>query len=313
MRAEGGSRIEFDQIPPYVREALSVALGSPVVAAHNQPGGFSPGLAARCGLADGRRVFIKAVSPAQNEQACRIHRREIEVASALPSHVNAPTLLHTLDDGEWVVLVFEEIDGRQPSEPWSLGELDLVMAAIHDFHEQVTPSPVPDGQSVEARYDFVFHGWRRIAGGDGTADTLPPWCRTSLDRLADLEAGWSSGAAGDTLLHTDLRADNVLIGPDGTVTFVDWPWACVGAPFVDALLMVPSIGLGGGPDPATVIDRYDLAGGVDPEAFLSLFVAVAGFFARATQDPPPPGLPSLRAFQRAQGDVALGWLAGALT
>lgn len=313
MRAEGGSRIEYDEIPAHVRDAVEAKMGSAVVSAMNQPGGFSPGLAARCRLADGRRVFIKAVSPAQNEQACRIHRREIEVASALPSHVNAPTLLHTLDDGEWVVLVFEEIDGLQPGEPWSLAELDLVMAAIRHFHEQVTPSPVPDSQTVESRYDFVFHGWRRIAGGDGSADALPPWCRTSIERLAQLEAGWTDAAAGDTLLHTDLRADNILIGKDGTVTFVDWPWACVGASFVDALLMVPSIGLGGGPDPATVIDRYDLVGGVDPDAFLSLFVAVAGFFARAMQDPPPPGLPALRAFQKAQGEVALGWLAGALT
>jgi hypothetical protein len=36
---------------------------------------------------------------------------------------------------------------------------------------------------------------------------------------------------------------------------------------------------------------------------------VAGFFTRQALLPPPPGLPTLRAFQRAQGEVARAWLA----
>ncbi|MFI7404394.1 aminoglycoside phosphotransferase family protein, partial [Streptomyces sp. NPDC049541] len=36
--------------------------------------------------------------------------------------------------------------------------------------------------------------------------------------------------------------------------------------------------------------------------------ALAGYFVAHALQPPPPGLPTLRAFQRAQGDTALAWL-----
>jgi hypothetical protein len=37
--------------------------------------------------------------------------------------------------------------------------------------------------------------------------------------------------------------------------------------------------------------------------------AVAGFFTHRAPEPPPPGLPTVRAFQAAQGIVARGWVA----
>lgn len=308
MRATGGGRLEWDEIPADVRGAIEGRLGAPVVEARNQPGGFSPGLAARCRLADGRGVFLKAVSPAQNPTACRIHRREVEVASLLPEHLPVPRLLAVHDDGHWVALAFDLIEGRQPHEPWVEDELDVVIPAIRRFSEAVTPTPAPGLQTVAERYRASFDGWRRLAAGDGDASSYGPEVLGALPRLAELEEPWAQAAAGDTLLHTDLRADNVLLTDDGDVVFVDWPWACTGAPFVDLAFLLPSVGLGGGPDPDTVIERHRLLDGVDPEAFLHVFVALSGFFVRQSLDPDPPGLPTVRRFQRAQAEVALGWV-----
>jgi len=39
-----------------------------------------------------------------------------------------------------------------------------------------------------------------------------------------------------------------------------------------------------------------------------LVAALAGFLVQRSLLPPPPGLPTLRAFQGAQGEVALRWL-----
>lgn len=308
MRARGGPRIGWDEVDADVRAAVESLLGAPVVEARNQAGGFSPGLAARCTLADGRRVFLKAVSPAQNPQACRIHRREAEVAAQLPPHLPVPRLLHTHDDGQWVVLAFEEVAGRQPAEPWDLEELDVVVPALQGFAEEVTPTPAPGLQRMEDRYGAAFDGWRRLAGGDGDPSSYGAAVAAEVDRLAEIETTWADAVRGDALLHTDLRADNLLLTPDGEVVIVDWPWACTGASWADLVLLLPSVGLGGGPDPDTVIARYGLFAGVDEHALLTLFAALTGFFVRQSLDPDPPGLPTLRAFQRAQAEVALGWL-----
>ena len=55
--------------------------------------------------------------------------------------------------------------------------------------------------------------------------------------------------AGDTLLHCDLRADNLLL-TDDRVWVVDWPWGCTGQPWVDVANLAPSVGMQGGPSPA---------------------------------------------------------------
>jgi len=308
VRAAGGTRLEWEDVDPGVRSAIAGALGSEVVEARNQPGGFSPGLAARCHLADGRGVFVKAVSAAQNVQACRIHRREAEVAAQLPGHLPAPRLLHVHDDGHWVALAFEEVDGRPPQEPWLLEELDLVVPALQRFAGAATPTPVPSLQPIARRYGAVFDGWRRLAGGDGDASSYGPDVVAALDRLAALEQPWADAAAGDALLHTDLRADNLLLTEQGEVVLVDWPWACTGAAFVDLVLLLPSVGLGGGPQPSSVVARYGLFADVDDDALGSVVAALAGFFVRQSLEPDPPGLPAVRAFQQAQAEVALDWV-----
>lgn len=313
MRASGGQRIGWREVAPEVRHAIEARLGAPVVDARNQTGGFSPGLAARCALADGRRVFIKAVSPEQNPHACRIHRREAEVAAQLPADLPVPRLLHVVDDGHWVALVFEEVEGVQPDEPWTHQQLAVVLPALHRFAERATPTPAPGLQTVEARYGAVFRGWRQVAAGDAEASSYGPDVVAAIDRLAAWETSWVEAATGSTLLHTDLRADNLLLTPTGEVVLVDWPWACIGAAFFDLVLLLPSVGLAGGPDPASVIEEHRLFADVDADALVSVFAALAGFFVRQSLDPAPPGLPTIRAFQRAQAEVALGWLLPRLT
>ena len=115
-------------------------------------------------------------------------------------------------------------------------------------------------------------------------------------------------AAGRSLLHCDLRADNLLIRSDGTVVVVDWPFAAVGAPWVDVLFMLPSVALDGGPFPDAVIDVLDPFAAVAEDAVNRVLAAITGFFVYRGTLPDPPGLPTVRAFQRAQGAVATHWL-----
>src|SRR5262249_3621180 len=143
-------------------------------------------------------------------------------------------------------------------------------------------------------------------------DTLDEWTRAHLADLIALESEWQQAAAGDTLLHLDLRADNMLIRPDGEVVFVDWPWGARGAPLLDAVGLAPSVRMQGGPGLDWVPARHPAAAAVGPRAANSLLAAVAGMFTSRASQPPPPGLPTLRAFQDAQGRVAREMLAARL-
>ena len=316
------ARVAWEELPEPVRAWAESVLGARVVAAESQRGGFSPGAAARLRLADGSSAFCKAVSVWANPDSPRMHRREAEIAAALPSAVPAPRFLGSYDDGDWVALLFAAVDGRSPALPWRRPELELVLAGIRDMHEVCTPSPVP-GLANVAEYDAdAFSGWRSLAGASGGGDAgtraggraeslapatltaADPWVLRHLDRLAALEATWPDAAVGDTLLHNDLRADNVLIGPE-RVWLVDWPLACTGAAWIDIAFMAPSVAMDGGPDPEWLMTRTLPA---DKDALIAVVAALAGYFTHGATLPAPPGLPALRAFQERQAVPAVAWL-----
>ncbi|HET7419102.1 MAG TPA: aminoglycoside phosphotransferase family protein [Candidatus Dormibacteraeota bacterium] len=299
-----GVRIHWDDLPAYVRAALELRLGARVVEAITQPGGFSPGLAARVVLEDGRRAFVKAVHEGANPDSPNIHRREARIVVAMPSTAPVPRFLWGYDEDGWVALCFEDVEGRHPAEPWTGSDLHLVVEALRKMARALTPTPIDPGLTAGDRFRDNVNGWRRaLENGEKRIDQ---WVVRHLDRLAELEADAPAASAGDTLLHFDTRADNILIAGD-RVYVVDWPWACTGAAWVDWVAMAPSVAMQGGPDPESFLRRFDVDA-VSARSIDAVLCSIAGFFVMQSLEPAPPGLPTLRAFQAAQGGTAVAWL-----
>lgn len=286
-----------------MRAAIEERLGGTVVDAVTQRGGFSPGLAARVRTADGRRAFVKAVSETANPDSPRMHRREAKIVAALPAEVPVPRLLWSHDADGWVALGFEDVEGRMPSQPWRDHELRLIAEALSRLHEQLTPSPI-ESRSVSDAIASALNGWAILAKKPDPR--LDGWSLRNLDRLAELESLAPELAAGETLIQFDVRADNILIADD-RVYFVDWPHARIGAPFVEWVAFAPSVAMQGGPQPEELMAMANLKG-VSDEAIDAVLSSLTGYFFRQSFQPPPPGLPTIRAFQAAQGEIALRWL-----
>lgn len=131
----------------------------------------------------------------------------------------SPALLWHAEDAEWVVLGFEAVEGR-PSDI-SPGSPDLRQAV--DLVVTVGSLDLPE----VARY----------------------WPETRWDAYVG-DAGDTGLFRGDALLHTDVNADNVLIGEENA-WLVDWAWPTRGAAFIDpACLVLQLIGAGHSPDSA---------------------------------------------------------------
>jgi aminoglycoside phosphotransferase (APT) family kinase protein len=306
MITTSGIRIGWRDLPVPVRHAVEAIIGGTVVEATSQPGGFSPGSADRVRTADGRRAFVKAVSPAQNPQSPDLHRREARVAAGLPASAPAPRLLGRYDDGTWVALVLQDVEGRHPATPWRPDELARVLDTLGRLARSLTPSPLPDLNTAAQSLAGDFAGWRRVAADP--PDDLDPWVRARLHDLCALADRGLAALDGDTLVHTDIRADNLLLGPDGAVTVVDWPWACRGPAWLDTVLLLVNVRLFGGHDTGPLLARCAASTGAEHGDLLAALAGFAGYFADAARQPPPPGLPTLRAFQRAQADAVVAWL-----
>ncbi|MEV6964650.1 phosphotransferase [Hamadaea sp. NPDC051192] len=296
--AVGGNRARWEDLPQSVHAVIEQAAGARVIGAVSQPGGFSPAMASVLTLADGHTVFAKAVTEERSEYAAAAIRREADILAGLPPQVPSPALIwggdHIDEAGDWAIMVTEAVDGWTPAQPWQPDELRRFLDAATVLADSLTPAPF-HAPALAEDADFA-ENW---------ADLTHP----RQAELAELEFGWAAATEGDALLHGDLRADNFLLTTTGFVV-VDWPAACLGARWLDLIVSLPSVAMHGGGDPEALWSAHPLSREPDPAAVDAVLAGLAGYFLARAAEPPVPLLPTLRDFQRAQGEVALRWLSG---
>ena len=293
-------RISWDEVPQHVRAAVDRELGSRVGEAVTQQGGFSPGAAVRVVCEDGRRAFVKAVGLSLNPDSPGLHRSEILAMSLLPDGVPAPRLLASYDDGDWVALVLEDIDGRRPSVPWHGSDVTAIAAAL----EQIARTSAHEQLPSFADAVHMLTSWDEVAADPAGID------RALLNRLPEMTAAQSMArdvTTGAALVHWDARADNVLIR-DGRAVLLDWAWASRGAPWLDSLLLAMDFRIQGGPDCDDFLRTQPVTRGVEPVHLRSVVACMVGVWAERARRPSPPGLPTIRAWQAHCRHHALAWL-----
>ncbi len=294
-------RPTWPELPEPVRVRIEERLGEPVVDWRSHDGGYSPGPALTL-TTPHDRMFVKAADVAAHPVAAALHRREAEVAAMLPTGIPTPALRWHLDDDQWVVVAFDAVDGHPPQVPWVHEDVRAVARLI----DVVAGVEAPDLPPLDA--DGSFNGWEKLSGGEQSGlDSYDPWAIRNLDRLALIEGTWTDAAAGTALVHGDLRGDNVLL-LGGEALAIDWPYASRGAAFCDLVGWLPSLRMEGGPEPEEMLLSTTVGRAADPEAVTAYAVALSGYFVHQSLLPDPPGIPHVRAFQRAQGEVCLQWL-----
>jgi Ser/Thr protein kinase RdoA (MazF antagonist) len=234
----------------------------------------------------------------------RFHRREIAIARRLPAAAPVPRLLDAYDDGTWVALVFEEVDGALPAQPWRRDEFDRVFAAATDLARALTPAPVDASVLGPPR----LGGWLTLASQDVTTElrSLSPWAADHLDVLVGLEARAGEALEGDTLLHGDLYPFNVLLTQD-RVYFVDWPHAWIGPAYCDVLTLLSSASLSG-VDPRPFAAAHPLTRQLDPDQINVFLAAHSGFLMRLAVTAGTAVDHNLLDMATALGQASLRWL-----
>lgn len=308
LLATSTRRTTWQDLDPHVRADVEKVLGGEIVFAQSQVQGYSPGSADRVRTAEGNRAFVKAVSRSRDPEAYDVHRRELDVLRRLPDAAPAPRILGAHESDEWVALVIEDVDGRSPDLPPGRRELIAVLGALLELpvvRDASGASPFPEATS---ELGHRFAGWSRLRA-DGAVPDLPSWAAQHLDEIEGLAAGAAQAVHGDRLVHLDVRLENVLVDQSSRVWVVDWPCAATGARWVDAMTLLLDARVHGSTvDVDAIVSRHPLfreASREDVDAFLA---GVAGSFFDAARHPAPLNLPTLRAFQRRQGVVALEWL-----
>jgi hypothetical protein len=280
------------------------------VAARSQGGGFTPGFASVLTCADGTRHFVKAASTKAQRVFADSYREEARKLRGLPDGLPLARLHWSVDD-EWVLLGLEYADGQGPQRPWRDDQLSRALDALADVAKRLTPAPdsLELATFAEEFADFAT-AWDPVleAGSWARGPTLAGATRERMAEAADLARGFASVTAGDTVVHTDVRDDNLVLGSDGRVWICDWNWPVRGAAWLDTVFLLLQA-RGDGRDADRILTERPLTRDV-PSGDVDVVIALlTGYFLRQRDEPVPPSSPYLRQHQAWCAEAAWGWLA----
>ncbi|MCW2737426.1 hypothetical protein [Nocardioides sp.] len=219
-----------------MRAWVEQTLGSPVVSVAEQVGGMSPGCATRLTCADGTRAFVKAVGASLNPDTPGLFRREVGVLAHIGAHPLWARMLASYDDGDWVALLIEDVEGRHPDfrDP---AELGAVLDGTDRLSEVLQGLEVPPSVDL-VDVGFVLRKWADTLDrlGEAPAEVpVPGWLRTDPHGWADVLRAHAERPMPH-VAHWDIRVDNLLRRPGGGIVFVDWGAAARGPAWADPVL-----------------------------------------------------------------------------
>ena len=323
-----GVRVPYGELPATVQAWVEERLGGPVVRVEDRVGGFAPGCAAVVRSAAGA-AFVKATGSRPNALSLELYRGERARLAALPAHPSLPRLIAAADlelpDQTWAVTLLPALPGEPPAHPWTEPAARLVLDRLGDLQETLVGAAGSEPVATLPPSDHLvgfFRPWSEVL--DDPADPWhdDPWVRDRAQALQEASALLRSAAVGEVPVHADLRADNVLVGrpaapgADPPVWFVDWAAALRAAPWVDPAILACDLVVsradrsqGGTVDVAGLLASHPVTAAVAPVLRWAMMTALAVTLHRmGCRQPDPPGLPTIRAWQRRCADDLLGFV-----
>lgn len=269
-----------------LRREVARRLGKEVVRYRYTPGGWTVSVRGVLTLAGGGTVFAKIGDVPDTARALR---DEIEVHRLLGPRPFIPRVV--LAEPDVPLLVLEDLDHADHVPPWTARTLDEYQRLCDEIGATEAPAGL-----IPLETEIVGDAWEAVAADPTAARRVlsAAWLEGALPAL--VAAQRQARAEGSSLVHTDLRSDNLLFLPDRPIA-VDWNLVRRGDPRWDRHLTAHSIAMEGG----GTVDE------VLPDADPAIITWLAGYFAARAGLPPPEGAPQVRGFQQAQLEVVLPW------
>jgi hypothetical protein len=284
---------------PQDRERAARALGAePVAWRPASRGGQTAASRWFATLPDGGPAFVKIAHTLDTAAWIRDEHLFYAQHRGLPF---LPRMLGWDDDGERPALVLEDLSDAIWPPPWDRSLVDAVLACLQEVAGTTPSAEIPPVLASQ----FDRDGWLEVERDPepflrlGLCEVA--WLETHLATL--IEASQDAPIEGDSLLHMDVRSDNLCIR-GGRAILVDWNLACLGEPRFEIAAWLPSLHAEGGPAPEEIVDPAP-----DMTAFAAL---LAGYFASHAGRGPIPEAPHVRPLQLMQARTAIPWAARAL-
>jgi aminoglycoside phosphotransferase (APT) family kinase protein len=204
---------------------------------------------------DGTSAFVKGATDPETAAWLTSELRLLEQVGGR----FGPEIIAWLSDDQHPVLVTDDLSSAYwpaaggTTVRWRAGDIDAVLTTLEQLRAlpaapSLTPVPWPRPcwprlveHRIPARLGLCSQDWLDRHGPE----------IITLDERATSD--------GRSIVHGDVRSDNLCLLPDGQVRLVDWSESGAGHPLHDLIMLLPMLHLEGGPTPASVLrDPIDM-------------------------------------------------------
>lgn len=307
----------FDIMPPEMRQKIENRLSGEITSGEVVYGSLSSSAGYVLTFDSGLKVFAKGSHPEEMSHGTLHIRTEIRTYEYVPVlKETSPRLYSWVSDNNedgWTLGLWSFIaqhDTAQFSDRAS-----EVMALVAQVHAAVVPEGIlPAAQTHNYIGAFLADEkkWRRIEGEasrrtkflnlfeDPTA--AQDWLARNITALIALQSDAGVRSFAQSLIHGDLRTDNILLGKDRS-WLVDWPNACIGPRVFDLVMLFTHLESLGYAEAESFLPLYDAASGTrfatsDIDEVAAMAGSMAGYFADQAYRSVPEKLPRLRWMQK---------------
>ncbi|MFN7115130.1 MAG: aminoglycoside phosphotransferase family protein [Alphaproteobacteria bacterium] len=311
------SKPSFDLLPPDMRQKIESRLSGEIVSGDVVYGSLSSSAGYVLTFDSGLKVFAKGSHPDEMSHGTLHIRQEIRAYEYVPVlKETSPRLYSWVSDNNedgWTLGLWSFI--QQDEKVHFTQRVSDVMALVAQVHAAVPPDnilPVAQSHNYIGAFLKDEKKWRRIESEAGISTKFlnlfedpaaaQVWLAQNIAALIALQAETAARDDTPSMIHGDLRTDNIIFGKDRS-WLVDWPNACLGPRVFDLVMLfthLESTGFGAAED---FLPIYDAAAGTrfatsDIEAVAAMAGSMAGYFADQAYRSVPEKLPRLRWMQK---------------
>lgn len=314
---------EWADIPPTVVDALHRITKSPVIDSQIIWGGFAPNATLAVTCKSGARYFIKGTPPTQTERGKEITALEIAFYENdyLPAGVS-PAFYGSVSMDDWILAVFELIERGEESLPWTEAKYRAVFKSMDTAyqHNKNRTSFAPYIRNHIRHVDEIDELDSVLGSADATANTAriftnptaaAAWLTKYANPLRTMASSVKAYTEFHTLLHCDLRHDNVVFDTSGNAKLVDWAWPTSGPLAFDVMYFTMASEADGGMPVEKALDLYKEVTGISfaRDGVLGLMALYAVAYGGWAPLPATPAMPRLRPMQGLYFSAMLGQVA----
>jgi hypothetical protein len=237
--------------PQYLKELVEDAANLKAVQWIIPDCGLSAAYRFSVQLENNSKVFVKAATDEATEKWLR---NEYFVLSTFKEAFMPAVIGWISNAGNYPVLITQDLsDAYWPAShngvAWRKNDFDLLLDTVQNL------SRIKGHPGLSNLKNNNANVWSKIAGNPTGFLKLgicsENWLNNSVMHLIHAENSLDN--TGNTLVHGDIRSDNICIDEQNKIILVDWSHAVNGSATHDLANLLPTLYLEGGPDPYQIM------------------------------------------------------------